>query len=156
MNEPAPTRLLARRPDEVESSEGMRRFVAGVVALGCFGLLATASWLTPSGEGHGTHEQLGLEPCGFLAATGLPCATCGMTTSWSHAASGDYLSAFKTQPFGATLALVTAMVFWLALHTTLFGSRIGEAASKVLSDKIVWLGVGGLALGWAYKIVVMA
>ena len=149
-------RLLARRPDEALPSDRTRRLVAGVVALGCVSVLAVAAGLTPSGEGHGTHEQLGLEPCGFLSATGLPCATCGMTTSWTHAAEGDYLSAFATQPFGAVLALLTSMVFWLALHVAVFGSRIGEAASRTLSDKVAWYAVGGLALGWVYKIVVMA
>ena len=29
--------------------------------------LGVAAWLEPAVAGHGTHEQLGLEPCTFLA-----------------------------------------------------------------------------------------
>ncbi len=153
---PSSTRLLARRPDERPPSDRLRRLASGSLALGCLAILTVAAGLSPSGEGHGTHEQLGMDPCGFLATTGYPCATCGMTTSWAHAADGHYVTSFLTQPFGLVLVLITAMVFWFALHTAVYGSRISEAASKVLSDKLVWFGVGGLALGWGFKIVMMA
>ena len=156
MDEPTDTtRLLARREDERLPSDRLRRLTAGVLALGCFALLAVAAGLSPSADGHGTHEQLGLSSCAFLATTGYPCATCGMTTSFAHAAHGSYVTSFLTQPFGMVLSLLTASTFWLSLHVAAFGSRIGEATSRVLSDKVVWWAVGALLLAWVYKIVVM-
>ncbi|NBO19844.1 MAG: DUF2752 domain-containing protein, partial [Proteobacteria bacterium] len=46
--------------------------------------LSNVRWLTPDARGLGTHEQLGLPPCGFYLWYGLPCPSCGMTTSWPH------------------------------------------------------------------------
>ncbi|MCA9610613.1 MAG: hypothetical protein KC619_33690, partial [Myxococcales bacterium] len=44
-----------------------------VLFSGPLAVLVTAAMLTPSPEGHGTHTQLGLPPCGFLVYTGYPC-----------------------------------------------------------------------------------
>jgi hypothetical protein len=150
---PAPTRPLARRPDEARPTAPGGRIAAGVLALGCFSLLAVAAYLSPSAEGHGTHEQLGLAPCSFLDSTGFPCATCGMTTAFAYAAEGDYLTSFHTQPMGMTLALLASTVFWLSLHSALTGSRIGHAASTMMSNRIAWYAIGALVLAWVYKIV---
>ena len=44
--------------------------------------LVIAAALSPSNAGHGTHRQLGLPACGWQTNMGLPCPTCGMTTSF--------------------------------------------------------------------------
>lgn len=150
-----PARVLVRRPDEAPASRRFARIGSGALALGCFALLAVAAGLSPSAEGHGTHTDLGLADCGFLQTTGYPCATCGMTTSFAHAAEGQYVQSFLTQPFGMVLAVITSGVFWLALHSAVFGSRIGEAASQTLSTKVVWWAMGALVAAWVYKIVTM-
>ena len=36
-----------------------------------------------------THRELGLPPCSFYELTGLPCPSCGMTTSFSLLMYGD-------------------------------------------------------------------
>lgn len=43
-------------------------------------------------------------PCVFLAATGHPCATCGMTRAFVHLAHGHVVQAFQWSPLGALLA----------------------------------------------------
>ena len=80
------------------------------------GLLITARCLTPSDVGIGTHQQLGLPPCGFVAMFGVPCPSCGMTTSWSHMTRGNIFSSFGANPGGALLA-ISGAVFgpWLTL-----------------------------------------
>ena len=77
-------------------------------------LLATAEWLKPSPLRHGTHQQLGLPPCTFLALFGRPCPTCGMTTAWAHLVRGQVIGALRVNVGGTLLAVVAAIaVPWL-------------------------------------------
>lgn len=128
------------------------RIAAAIIAAGCLALLAVAAWLTPAAAGHGTHEQLGLPPCGWLVATGRPCPTCGMTTAFALAADGDLAGSFAAHPFGAVLALGTAAAFWISLHVAIFGSRAGYLAGRLLQPRPLWLAAGAWGAGWAYKI----
>lgn len=41
--------------------------------------------------------------CGFVTRFGIPCAACGMTRSWVHAARGHLFTAFAYNPAGAML-----------------------------------------------------
>src|SRR5689334_8979719 len=67
-----------------------RLYAAGVL-LATSAILITAARLHPDAHQYGTHEQLGLPPCGFLVMTGLPCPTCGMTTAFAYATHGRLL-----------------------------------------------------------------
>ncbi len=42
--------------------------------------------------------------CPFLALTGLPCATCGMTHAFVHLAHGEVSAALSASPLGALVA----------------------------------------------------
>lgn len=128
------------------------RVVSAVVALGCLGVLVIAARLTPAPAGHGTHMQMGLPGCGFLAATGHPCPTCGMTTAFAHAAHGHFLASFVTQPFGCVLAIAMAGAFWVALQGAATGSRVGVMFAGLLKPRALWV-IGGLVLAaWVYKL----
>jgi hypothetical protein len=115
----------------------------------CLVLLVLAVLLRPSASGVGTHEQLGLGQCSFLARTGWPCPTCGMTTAFAHMARGRVWPALHAQPFGAVLFLVVAAM-----------GIIGAAELATGKDLLrylhpgawwVWVGVGGVLAGWAAK-----
>lgn len=130
------------------------RFAAALVAIGCLVLLGTASGMTPSEEGRGTHTQLGLPACSWPEATGAPCPSCGMTTSFAHAAEGDLVGSVLAQPFGALLAIATASAFWLSSFTAATGARVHDALGNALRPRIMWV-IAALALAaWAYKIAV--
>lgn len=145
----APVAVSPSRPAKVPAVE---RMLAGVVAAACLGLLGVAAWLSPAEAGHGTHEQLGLPPCGWLVVTSRPCMTCGMTTAFAAAAEGNFSGAFLAQPFGFVLALVTAAGFWISLHVAVFGSRVGRLCGKLLRPRVMWVLAGAWAASWAYKI----
>lgn len=115
-------------------------------------MLVVGAHLTPSPEGHGTHEQMGMPPCGFVIATGHPCPTCGMTTAVTLAAHRRPLQAILTQPFGALVAIGGAVGFWGCLHVAAFGSRLGRVAEPLLRPRILWIGAGLLVAAWIYKI----
>jgi len=123
----------------------------------CFGMLGVGLYLSPSPTGTGTHEQLGLPPCGFLAATGYPCPTCGCTTAVSHFAHGHFVASFLTQPFGFTVALVALIAGCLALIGAVTGRWIGPDMFTLQWYWRVWVfgGIGILVFGWVYKIMMI-
>lgn len=57
-----------------------------------------------------THRQLGLPPCSFYAVTGLPCPSCGFTTSFSLVAHADVWNALKANSVGTLLAMFCYLV----------------------------------------------
>lgn len=71
--------------------------------------LAVARSLHPCAAGVGTHVQFGLPPCRFLALTGMPCPSCGLTTSFAFAAHVEFGSAFIASPFGLLLFLAVVL-----------------------------------------------
>ena len=129
------------------------RIANACIAVATAGVLALALTLTPSAAGHGTHQQLGLPPCNFLVFTGVPCLSCGMTTSFAHVVRGHLLDGFAAQPFGAFLALC-AMV---ALPLCAWSAWRGRSLTVPLGA-LNWRLWGPLLLvfllsAWAYKIV---
>lgn len=136
----------------------MSRALSGLVAIGTGAILLLAALLEPSPAGHGTHTQLGLGTCSFLAATGVPCPMCGATTSFSLMAHLRPLEALVNQPFAALLFLLTSGVFGISLSETLDPRERWARLSR-------WLGPGETSLaltflglmiaGWAYKVWLM-
>ncbi|MEM7625654.1 MAG: DUF2752 domain-containing protein [Planctomycetota bacterium] len=126
------------------------RLVALFVFLPTTAVLLTAAGLTPAERGIGTHTQLGLQPCGFEAATGYPCATCGMTTSFTLAADGRFLDAFAVQPAGLILAVVTAMAAVLGGWALWSGMSLAALGTALWRPRVVVLLIGVVLLGWAY------
>ncbi len=128
------------------------RIVAGLAAGVLLAVLVVASVLQPAEAGHGTHEQLGLPRCGWLAVTGKPCPTCGMTTAFAHAAHAQPLEALAVQPMGAMLALGTAVGFWGCLHVCVLGSRLGWVCGTLLRPRVLWVAAGLWSVSWVYKL----
>lgn len=97
----------------------VRLSLAGI-AVGLAGVFALSAWLDPyDAEGRpramGTHHQLGLPPCGYLVATGKPCPSCGMTTSFALLAHGDVSASLSANWVGTLLALAGLVTLpWLA------------------------------------------
>jgi hypothetical protein len=94
------------------------RFGVVVVTAGLVLLFAVAAWLNPYGPdgaplGIGTHTQLGLPKCNFLRLTGLPCPSCGMTTSFALLMHGDVAASLRANPVGTLLAVfLLGMIPW--------------------------------------------
>jgi len=123
----------------------------GVFLLAGFSLAVS---LAPNPAGFGTHQQLGLPPCSFQTMLGIPCPSCGMTTSFSHFVRGQWVSAAAANVGGLLLAIVsTVMVpwsFWSAARGEMVGIR----------DPDSWLawGIGLLTvatlLNWFIEVLV--
>jgi hypothetical protein len=135
------------------ASLASRRIVATAVAVGAAGVLGLAARLDPSPAGLGTHEQLNLPACGWIVAGDLPCPTCGMTTSFAHAADGDLLGSFLAQPLGFLLALGTAMALLLGVYVAVTGSAVASILPRLWTRGTAW-GIGAVLLcSWLFKIV---
>jgi hypothetical protein len=116
-------------------------------------LVPCALLLEPDARGYGTHEQLGLAPCGALERWGLPCPGCGVTTAVALAARGRLLAALAVQPLG--LALVLALPLWAlwALAQHLRGRDLSHELAALRARR--WALLSGILVGlsWAYRLL---
>ena len=130
------------------------RLLHALLAVVLWSGLALGAWMKPSEKGHGTHRQLGLPPCSWMLMYDMPCPSCGMTTAVSNAAHGRLWPSFRTQPAGATIAVLTSVVAAAATVGALFGSPLVAFLFSALTPSAAWMAGGGLVLAWVYKILV--
>jgi hypothetical protein len=125
-----------------------QRLVAAVVllaVLGCFGVFRLAA---------AGRIDIGrwLGRCGFKQRFGLPCVTCGMTTTALAFSQGKILEAFYIQPAGALLCCVMVIVAVAAFLIAAFGvgQRFVERFfSQVKTRHIILALLVVLSAGWA-------
>ena len=133
------------------AERAVQAFLAVVLAAA----MAAGFLLVPSRTGRGTHRILGLPECGMLKATGKPCPTCGVTTSFVLAAHGRLAESLVNQPFGFVLFLLVAVV----LAGLVFALATGRSWYPVfvrVNPVVILLALLGLLLAsWAYKWSVM-
>jgi len=118
-------------------------------------VLGVAMELQADPAGLATHEQLGLPLCGVLVATGLPCPTCGMTTAFTHAAHGNLIASFLTQPAGMLLALLTAAAAMTALWSLVVGMPLGPLTRWAWRPRTFWVAVLVAGTSWGYKCLIL-
>jgi hypothetical protein len=75
--------------------------------------------LQPSPSGVGSHQGLGMQRCQLLDRSGVPCPSCGMTTSFSWFARGNVAASFYVQPMGMLMALSAACCVWGGLYVAI-------------------------------------
>lgn len=81
-----------------------------VAALASWPVAILSAWLSPDRRGFGTHQQLGLPPCSFEAATHVPCPGCGLTTSFTNMAHLHPVDALRAHLMGPPLFALTLAV----------------------------------------------
>jgi hypothetical protein len=103
---------------------GWVRFSLVAIGLLLVGVFSVAVALNPYQNGEpllqGTHQQLGLPPCSFKTLTrsesvpdGVPCPSCGMTTSFTLLMHGDIWNSLRANAVGTLLATVClAFIPW--------------------------------------------
>lgn len=122
------------------------------VAIATLGL---ARYLQPSARGFGTHEQLGLPACTFLTWTGIPCPSCGLTTSFAYAAHGHWWDAFLAQPFGLLAFCLTALSIPLAVYLLYRRIAWEQFLHRRATNRIIYALLVVYLVSWCYKIYVM-
>jgi hypothetical protein len=130
------------------------RLFAGSIACGCLAVLLIAAHLTPSPTGYGTHQEMHLEGCQFLARTGLPCPACGMTTSFAWFVRGNLLASFYVQPMGMVLAICTTAAFWVSLYIAVTGIPALRLTSGIPPSYWLLPMFALVILAWGWKILI--
>ena len=124
----------------------------------CTAMLGIALYMRPDPLhlGSGTHQQLGLPPCGWLQTTGYPCPTCGCTTAVTWFVHAHPVKSFLTQPFGFVVALLAALLTPLSLWGLVRGKWLGPAPFVLAWYWRYWTYGPVLLLlaAWVYKIII--
>lgn len=128
------------------------RLLAAVIALAALTVLGIGAWLQPHVSGISTHTALGFLPCQFEQRTGLPCPSCGFTTSVSHFAHGNPLASFYTQPMGFLIALGLAAAVWVGSYIAITARPVHRLLSMIPTRGWVIVLMGFAIGGWAWKI----
>jgi hypothetical protein len=122
------------------------------IALCCIAPLITALFITPSPTGVGTHQELGLRPCQFERQFGVPCPTCGMTTSFAYFVRGRLLPSLYVQPMGTMLAFSCGMVSLTAVYELMTGRALHRLLRMTPAGYYLWTAFALLIVAWAWKI----
>ncbi len=102
-------------------------------------VMITAAFLTPDPQGHGTHTQLGLPPCGFLVYTGIPCPGCGLTTSFTNMIRGNFTQATMANAFGVPLFLVSFFTIPIAFVGLVKNLPVVDTLDRLQFEKVAIL-----------------
>jgi len=98
-------------------------------------VLGAARWLTAAASGAGTHEQLGLPRCGFLAWFEIPCPACGLTTAFAHLARCEFVRAVQVHPLGVPLFFLTLALLPVSLWGIARRASIVQVVDRVEADR---------------------
>jgi hypothetical protein len=129
----------------------MHRWVRRMLVLLAIGLMLVfgiALWLNPyDEEGRArkleTHLQLGLPPCSFRVLTGVPCPSCGMTTSFALLMRGDIANSLRANSVGTLLAAFGLVLIPWCLASAWIGQTV---AVRSLERTLTWLVLGFVGL----------
>ena len=123
-----------------------------VLFAGPLTVVILAALLHPDPAGVGTHQQLGLPPCGFLFVTGYPCPACGLTTAFAHMVRAEFIGAALANPFGILLFLVTVAIIPVAGLGLVRGWPVFETLDRLQFEKWALLLVVTSLLVWVTKL----
>lgn len=128
------------------------RIVYCGLGTGLIALLILASTLSPEPSGIGTHEQLGLPPCGVKFAFGIPCPSCGMTTSWTLATHGQLFKSARSNLGGFLMVLLALpAAIWL-LASSYLGRWVVWNPDPLLISGLFALIIFGAMIQWAIRL----
>jgi hypothetical protein len=122
-NRPRPGKLAG------EPLVGWVRSILAVMAIGLAAVFVTARRIVPYAEDGSamrmaSHQQLGLPPCTFSVVTGVPCPSCGMTTSFALLVRGDVVNSARANWVGTLLAAFCLLVVPWSVVSALIGRAV--------------------------------
>lgn len=130
-----------------------------VMAIALIGVFTLAAQLNPYRDGRvwleGTHTQMQLPPCTFKVATGLPCPSCGMTSSFALLVRGDLWNSLQANWAGTLLAgLCLALIPW-GLWSAWRGRPLFIFSIEYVGVRLLVLFVAVMILRWVMVLLVI-
>ncbi|GMW01320.1 MAG: hypothetical protein AMXMBFR84_24570 [Candidatus Hydrogenedentota bacterium] len=139
--------------ESVARTTGQTRLIACLMSLAFLSVIALSMWLTPDKRGYGTHEQLGMPPCGMMYWLGVPCPMCGMTTAFTFMAHGEISNASQTQPAGAVGFVACCLLAVAAAACVIRPSWFSYIFEGQAAAWMFRFGLVVVMLAWTYKIM---
>lgn len=103
-----------------------------------------------------SHRQLGLPPCTFYSVTGgIPCPSCGMTTSFALLMHGDLWGSLQANAVGTLLALFCLTLIPWGLVCGVWGRSYFIASLERALTVIVLVFIVLMLLRWAIVLVLL-
>ena len=117
------------------------------------GIIAISLWLKPDRRLYGTHEQLWLPPCASQELLGIPCPSCGLTTSFVLMSHGQPVRAFQAHYLGPLL--YTGMFGYLGFLIAFLirGQRIKMIWPAWVPYALLFGGLAVYLLCWAVRLI---
>jgi len=131
------------------------RLIWSALAFAALSVVAIARWLEPDPRGLGTHVQLGLPPCPFHALTGLPCPTCGLTTSFAYMARLQITSSVAAHPLGAPLFALTSIAVVVAVCGSIRAWPLESTLSRLRITRVAVIIAISAALSWLARLLAL-
>jgi hypothetical protein len=159
MNSPSLTPTLETAPRH-QPRPALGAWVRGALvglALGLAAVFAIALWLDPyrpdgTPRRMGTHQQLHLPPCTFKEVTGLPCPSCGMTTSFALLVRGDVAHSLRANAAGTLLAVFCLALIPWALASALRRRPLFVRSLERAFTVCILVFLGAMLLRWCVVI----
>jgi hypothetical protein len=154
---PPPSNRKDREAEPFAVQPGLNTWVRGAlvgIALGLIAVFVVAAWLNPynsdgSARRMETHRELGLPECTFKRITGLPCPSCGMTTSFALIIRGDLIHGVQANSVGVLLALFLLIVIpWCIASAVCRRTLFVRSVERWLMVIVIGL-MGLMLLRWA-------
>jgi len=136
------------KPKFFRRASSRQRLRAAIVLVALAASFALA-WLAATGR---INLDRVLDPCGLKQRYGLPCPTCGMTTSVLAFCRGEIFESFYIQPTAALLCCIMVIAAFLALLIAVFGIYfrfLDRFFSEVKIKHIILALLVIIAAGWA-------
>jgi uncharacterized protein DUF2752 len=127
--------------------------LAALVGAGLLAMLVLAFQLRPDPRGWGTHEQLGLPRCTFLAWVGKRCPACGMTTAWANFVQGRPIAAIEAHVAGTLLAVVAMAASATTLAVSVRGKKMAWQPGETTAAGLAMSMVGLILLEWTFRLL---
>ena len=136
------------KPKIFRRASFQQRLTAAFICLAVAALFAVL-WLAADGK---VNLSRWLGPCGFRQRYGLPCPTCGITSSAFAFVQGKVFESFYVQPAGALFCCLLVITAFFAFLTAVFGIyfRFLERFFAEIKVRYIILAVIVIiAAGWA-------